>query len=68
MIAYCVMAGGNVLGIGTISGLALMKMERMHMGWYFRNIGWKALVGGVIGLAILWLSHILVAGAANLII
>ena len=68
MIAYCVMAGGNVLGIGTISGLALMKMERMHMGWYFRNIGWKALMGGVIGLAILWLSHILVAGAANLII
>ena len=68
MIAYCVMAGGNVLGIGTISGLALMKMERMHMGWYFRNIGWKALMGGVIGLAILWLSHILVAGAANLIL
>lgn len=68
VIAYCVMAGGNVLGIGTVSGLALMKMERMHMGWYFRNIGWKALLGGVIGLAILWLSHNLVAGATNLII
>ena len=68
VIAYCVMAGGNVLGIGTISGLALMKMEHMHMGWYFRNIGWKALMGGVIGLAILWLSHNLVAGATNLII
>jgi hypothetical protein len=25
-------------------------------------------MGGVIGLAILWLSHILVAGAANLIL
>lgn len=25
VIAYCVMAGGNVLGIGTVSGLALMK-------------------------------------------
>ena len=67
-IAYCVMAGGNVLGIGTISGLALMKMEHMHMGWYFRNIGWKALLGGVIGLAILWLSHNLVAGATCLLI
>ncbi len=67
-VAYCVMAGGNVLGIGTISGLALMKMERMRMGWYFRNIGWKALMGGVVGLAILWLSHILVAGATSLII
>lgn len=68
LIAYCVMAGGNVLGIGSISGLALMKMERMHVGWFFRNIGWKALLGGVIGLVVLWLSHILVAGATNLII
>ncbi len=68
VVAYCVMAGGNVLGIGTISGLALMKMEHMRMGWYFRNIGWKALLGGVIGLAILWLSHNLVAGATHLLI
>ena len=68
VIAYCVMAGGNVLGIGTISGLALMKMERMRMGWFFRNIGWKALLGGVLGLAILWLSHNLVAGATCLLI
>ena len=68
VIAYCVMAGGNVLGIGTISGLALMKMEHMHMGWFFRYIGWKALLGGVIGLAILWLSHTLMGGAMYLMI
>lgn len=68
VIAYCVMAGGNVLGIGTISGLALMKMEHMHMGWYFRNIGWKALVGGVLGLAILWLSHTMMGGTIYLMI
>ena len=68
VIAYCVMAGGNVLGIGTISGLALMKMEHMHVSWYFRNIGWTTLLAGVIGLAILWLSHNLVAGATYLII
>lgn len=68
VIAYCVMAGGNILGIGTISGLALMKMEHMHVGWYFKNIGWKALLGGVVGLVILMLSHIVVAGAASLLI
>ena len=67
-IAYCVMAGGNVLGIGTISGLALMKMEHMRMGWFFRNIGWKALVGGVAGLVILWLSHTLMGRAVYLMI
>ncbi len=68
VIAYCVMAGGNVLGIGTVSGLALMKMEHMNMNWFFRNIGWKALLGGVAGLAILWLSHNLVSGATHLLI
>lgn len=68
VIAYCVMAGGNVLGIGSMSGLALMKMERMHVVWFFRNIGWKALLGGVIGLAILWLSHNLIGGATCLLI
>ena len=66
VITYCVMAGGNILGIGTISGLALMKMERMHVGWFFRNIGWKALLGGVIGLAILWLSHTLIGDTVYL--
>ena len=68
VISYCVMAGGNVLGIGTISGLALMKMEHMRMGWFFRNIGWKALVGGVAGLVILWLSHTLMGRAVYLMI
>ena len=55
LIAYIVVAGGNVLTIGSISGFALMKMERMHVGWYFRNVGWKALVGSLMGLLVLWL-------------
>ncbi len=55
VIAYMVVAGGNVLTIGTVSGFALMKMERMHVVWYFRNVGWKALIGSLMGLASLWL-------------
>lgn len=55
VVAYMVVAGGNILTIGSISGFALMRMERMHVGWYFRNVGWKALVGSLIGLASLWL-------------
>ncbi len=68
VIAYSVMVGGNVLGVGTVSGLALIKMERVHVGWFFSNVGWKALLGGVIGLAVLWLSHNLIAGTVNLTI
>lgn len=57
IIVYCVMAGGNILSVGTVSGLALMKMEHMHVGWFFRNVGWKALIGGCLGLAVMWVMQ-----------
>ena len=31
-----------------------MKMERIRLAWYFRNVGWKALVGSTIGLIVLY--------------
>lgn len=55
VIAYCSAMGGNLLLIGSVSGLALMKMERMHIGWYLRNVGWVCIVAWMAGLAILWL-------------
>ena len=56
IIAYCSAMGGNVMLIGSMSGLALMKMERMNLWWYLRHVGWHALTGGVLGLAALWLT------------
>lgn len=57
MVAYATMAGGNVMSIGSISGVALMHAEKMRAGWYFRNVGWKAMAGGVLGLVILYLQQ-----------
>ena len=54
MIAFAAGVGGNALCIGSLSGLALMKMERIRLAWYFRNVGWKALVGSTIGLIVLY--------------
>lgn len=54
IIAFCSAMGGNVLPLGSVSGLALMKMERVHVGWYFKNVGFVALVGWLIGLAAMW--------------
>ena len=54
MIAYATAMGGNVLCVGSMSGLALMKMEKLHVGWYLRHIGWKAMLGAVAGLVVLW--------------
>lgn len=49
IIAYTSAVAGNILCIGSMSGLALVKAERIHVGWYFRNIGFKALLGALLG-------------------
>lgn len=36
-----------------MSGLALMKIERIKLGWYLRNVGWVAMIGSVLGLLIM---------------
>ena len=58
VIAFTSAVGGNILSIGSMSGLALMKAERMHVGWYFQNVGWKAMIGAVAGLFVMWLQCI----------
>lgn len=55
IIAYCAAVGGSFLLIGSMSGLALLKSERIRLGWYFRNIGLKAVLGWAIGLGVMYL-------------
>lgn len=52
--AYTTAVGGCLLCFSNSCGLALMKMERMHVGWYFKNITFKVLTGWASGLGILW--------------
>lgn len=54
IIAYCTIVGGNVLCIGSAGGLALMRAERIHVGWYLRNVGLKVVVGGLLGFITLY--------------
>ena len=46
--------GGNFLLLGSLSGLALMKMERIHVRWYFKNAGLMSVVAWVLGLIVMW--------------
>lgn len=55
IVAYVSALGGNILCMSSMSGLALMRIEQVRLGWYFRNVGWKALVGGVAGYVALYL-------------
>jgi len=56
IIAYTTTVGGCLLSVSSVSGLALMKMEHIHLGWYLKNLTPKVLAGGLLGLAVLWLE------------
>ena len=53
VVAFSTAVGGCLLCVGSVSGLALMKMEHMRVGWYVKNLSPKVLVGWVIGMAVL---------------
>lgn len=58
IIAYCAAVAGNILAAGSLSGVALIKMERIHVGWFFRNVGLKAVLGACLGLAVMILIYL----------
>ncbi len=56
VVAYTTAIGGCLLTIGSISGLALMNMEHVRLGWYVKHMTPKVLLGWIIGYIILWLE------------
>ena len=56
IISYCTAVGGCLLSVGSVSGLSLMRMEHMRLGWYVKNLTLKVMAGGLVGLAVLWLE------------
>ena len=56
VVAYTTAIGGCLLTIGSISGLALMSMEHVRLGWYVKHMTPKVLLGWIIGFIILWLE------------
>lgn len=54
VMAFSTAIGGCLLSVGSTSGLALMKMEHIRLGWYLKTIAPKVLVGLLLGLLILW--------------
>ena len=55
IVAFTSAMGGSTLCIGSMSGLAYMKAERVRVGWYFRNVGYGCLAGTLLGLVLMWL-------------
>lgn len=53
LVTFASGIGGNVLCISSMSGLALVKMERIRIGWYVKNVGGMALLGLVVGMVLM---------------
>ena len=56
VIAFATAIGGTLLIVGSTSGLALMSMEHIRMGWYLKHIAPKVLVGFLLGLIVLYME------------
>lgn len=61
IVAFSTAVAGNLLTLGSMSGVALVKMERVRMMWFLRNVSWKALLGWIAGLAVMAVSMALTA-------
>ncbi|MBS2015094.1 MAG: sodium:proton antiporter NhaD [Deltaproteobacteria bacterium] len=48
-LAYCAGTGGSILIIGSAAGVAVMGLEKISFGWYFRRMSLPALLGYVAG-------------------
>ena len=54
VIAFSTAVGGFLLSVGSACGIALMQMEHIRLGWYFKCIAPKVLVGWLLGLLVLF--------------
>lgn len=53
VIAFSTAVGGCLLCVGNVSGLALMKMEHVRLGWYLKHCTLKIAVGWLLGMLVL---------------
>ncbi len=54
IMAFSTAVGGCLLCAGSFSGVALMRMEHVRLGWYLRHMTAKVAIGWLLGLAVLW--------------
>lgn len=58
LVSYSGAVGGTLLTIGSTTGFALMKFEKVSLAWYARHITLKVLLGWLFGLGIFFLCQL----------
>jgi Na+/H+ antiporter NhaD/arsenite permease-like protein len=51
LIALCAGTGGSILIIGSAPGIALMSLEKVSFGWYFKHMSWISMITYIVGLS-----------------
>jgi Na+/H+ antiporter NhaD/arsenite permease-like protein len=57
LLSYCCACGGCLLFVGSLTGQAVLEVERIRFKWYIRHYLWRALVAWAVGLGVFWLTH-----------
>jgi Na+/H+ antiporter NhaD/arsenite permease-like protein len=54
-LAFCAGTGGSILIIGSAAGVAVMGLEKISFGWYFKKVSAYALAGYLAGAGVFFL-------------
>lgn len=57
LLSFCTSAGGCLLFIGTLTGQAVLEVEKIRFKWYIRHYLWRAALAWAVGLGVFWLIH-----------
>jgi Na+/H+ antiporter NhaD/arsenite permease-like protein len=52
LLAYCAVTGGNILIFGSATGVAVMGMEKIGFGYFFKRFTPLAIVGDLVGIGV----------------
>jgi Na+/H+ antiporter NhaD/arsenite permease-like protein len=57
LLAYCAVAGGNILIFGSATGVAIMGMEKISFGYFLKRFTPLAIVGYFVGIGVFLLMN-----------
>ena len=58
LLTFCAGVGGSLLIIGSAAGVVAMGIEKIQFFWYVKHISLLALIGYIVGVAVIWLESL----------
>lgn len=58
LLSFCCACGGSLMFVGSLSGQAVLEVEKIRFRWYMRHYSWRALVAWFAGLVVFYFTHI----------